>query len=122
MTVDSFDAVEFDAFFVSASQLLSTTQDEYSTDHVIGPGNYLYVLVVGVITAMAIISRVRDRDGGIRRLSEINMIAAMEKGLYLSCYSNVIRLTPPLNLYEDDMRSGLGIRDEVLEIADTHCQ
>ena len=49
------------------------------------------------------------------------MKAAMDKGLYLSFFSNVIRLTPPLNISEEDMRHGLAILDEVLEIADTHC-
>jgi len=47
--------------------------------------------------------------------------AAMERGLYLSYFSNIIRLTPPLNISEDDMRHGLGILDEVLEIADAEC-
>jgi len=46
------------------------------------------------------------------------MKAAMEKGLYLSFYNNIIRLTPPLNISEDDMRLGLSILDEVLDIAD----
>ena len=48
------------------------------------------------------------------------MNAAMDKGLYLSFYSNVIRLTPPLNISEEDMRTGLGILDEVLGIADSY--
>lgn len=46
------------------------------------------------------------------------MKAAMEKGLYLSFFSNVICLTPPLNISEEDMRHGLSVLDEVLEIAD----
>ncbi len=49
------------------------------------------------------------------------MKAAMDKGLYLSFFSNVIRLTPPLNITEEDMRHGLSVLDEVLEIADAHC-
>ncbi len=46
------------------------------------------------------------------------MKAAMDKGLYLSFYNNIIRLTPPLNISEDDMFLGLSILGEVLEIAD----
>lgn len=46
---------------------------------------------------------------------------AMEAGLYLSFFSNVIRLTPPLNISEDDMMHGLSILDRVLDIADRHC-
>ena len=49
------------------------------------------------------------------------MSAAMDRGLYLSFFSNIIRLTPPLNITEDDMRHGLAILDEVLEIADAAC-
>ncbi|SHM78863.1 taurine---2-oxoglutarate transaminase [Roseovarius litoreus] len=47
------------------------------------------------------------------------MKAAMEKGLYLSFYNNIVRLTPPLNISEHDMRHGLSILDEVLDIADS---
>ena len=43
---------------------------------------------------------------------------AMDAGLYLSYFSNVIRLTPPLNITEDDLRIGLEILDQTLEIAD----
>jgi taurine---2-oxoglutarate transaminase len=46
------------------------------------------------------------------------MASAMDEGLYLSFYSNVIRLTPPLNVSEADMRTGLEILDRTLEIAD----
>jgi len=46
------------------------------------------------------------------------MKVAMDKGLYLSFYNNIIRLTPPLNISEPDLRHGLAILDEVLEIAD----
>ena len=49
------------------------------------------------------------------------MKAAMDDGLYLSFFSNVIRLTPPLNVSEDDLRTGLGILDRTLEIADREC-
>ncbi|MEM7432125.1 MAG: aminotransferase class III-fold pyridoxal phosphate-dependent enzyme [Pseudomonadota bacterium] len=43
---------------------------------------------------------------------------AMQEGLYLSFFSNVIRLTPPLNISEHDIRIGLEILDRTLEIAD----
>ena len=43
---------------------------------------------------------------------------AMNAGLYLSYFSNVIRLTPPLNISEADLNTGLEILDGVLEIAD----
>ncbi len=43
---------------------------------------------------------------------------AMDQGLYLSFFSNVIRLTPPLNISEDDMMTGLEILDRTLDIAD----
>ena len=49
------------------------------------------------------------------------LAAAMDKGLYLSQFSGIVRLTPPLNISESDMRHGLGILDEVLEIADRAC-
>ncbi len=46
---------------------------------------------------------------------------AMREGLYLSFFSNVIRLTPPLNISEQDMLLGLEILDRTLEIADRAC-
>lgn len=46
---------------------------------------------------------------------------AMNRGLYLSFYSNVIRLTPPLNISEEDMMHGLEILDRTLDIADRNC-
>jgi len=49
------------------------------------------------------------------------MSTAIQKGLYLSFFSNVIRLTPPLNISEEDLMTGIGILDEVLEIADKEC-
>ena len=42
------------------------------------------------------------------------MADAMEKGLYLSFFSNVIRLTPPLNISQDDLMHGLDILRKVL--------
>lgn len=46
---------------------------------------------------------------------------AMDEGLYLSGFSNVIRLTPPLNISESDLRHGIEILDRTLDIADRHC-
>ncbi|TCL10155.1 taurine--2-oxoglutarate transaminase [Shimia isoporae] len=46
------------------------------------------------------------------------MAFAMNEGLYLSFFSNVIRLTPPLNISEEDLLHGLSILDRTLEIAD----
>jgi taurine--2-oxoglutarate transaminase len=52
-----------------------------------------------------------------------DMIAfAMNEGLYLSFFSNVIRLTPPLNISEPDLMHGLEILDRTLEIADAGTQ
>lgn len=49
------------------------------------------------------------------------MSFAMDAGLYLSFYSNIIRLTPPLNISEEDMMLGLEILDRTLDIADKYC-
>ena len=49
------------------------------------------------------------------------MAFAMDQGLYLSFFSNVIRLTPPLNISETDMMTGLQILDRTLDIADREC-
>ncbi|MEM7360879.1 MAG: aminotransferase class III-fold pyridoxal phosphate-dependent enzyme [Pseudomonadota bacterium] len=46
------------------------------------------------------------------------MAAAMKEGLYLAFFSNVIRLTPPLNISEEDLMLGIGILDQILHIAD----
>ncbi|MEM7214527.1 MAG: aminotransferase class III-fold pyridoxal phosphate-dependent enzyme [Pseudomonadota bacterium] len=46
------------------------------------------------------------------------MSFAMKEGLYLSFFSNVIRLTPPLNISQDEISTGLEILDRTLEIAD----
>jgi taurine--2-oxoglutarate transaminase len=48
------------------------------------------------------------------------MSHAMQNGLYLSFFSNVIRLTPPLNISEEDLMTGMGILDQTLEIADRY--
>ena len=42
------------------------------------------------------------------------MSDAMSQGLYLSFFSNVIRLTPPLNISKGDLMTGLDILDKVL--------
>ncbi len=46
---------------------------------------------------------------------------AMENGLFLSGFSNCIRLAPPLNISRDDLLSGLDILDDCLDIADNYC-
>jgi len=46
------------------------------------------------------------------------MAFAMNQGLYLSFFSNIIRLTPPLNISEKDLMHGLEILDRTLGIAD----
>ena len=43
---------------------------------------------------------------------------AMDEGLYLSFFSNVIRLTPPLNIAQQDLRFACDVLDRTLEIAD----
>lgn len=45
---------------------------------------------------------------------------AMEKGLYMAFFSNIVRLSPPLNISESDMLHGLEIIDQMLDIADQH--
>jgi len=46
------------------------------------------------------------------------MREAMDRGLYLSSYSNVVRLAPPLITSHSDLELGLGILDEVLSLVD----
>ena len=46
------------------------------------------------------------------------MAFAMKNGLYLSFFSNVIRLTPPLNITRADLETGMEILDRTLDIAD----
>ena len=48
------------------------------------------------------------------------MKAAMQEGLYLSSFSNVIRITPPLNISREDLQLGVNILDQVLSIADQY--
>ncbi|MFN2288177.1 MAG: BCCT family transporter [Chromatocurvus sp.] len=45
--------------------------------------NWLRVAVISFITAIALISVLRGLDGGIKRLSELNMVAAGALGLYI---------------------------------------
>ncbi len=45
---------------------------------------------------------------------------AMQEGLYLSTFSNVIRVTPPLNISHEDLKHGFEIMDRALEIADRY--
>lgn len=52
-------------------------------------------------------------------MSRINA-AAMAAGLYLSSFSNTVRITPPLVISEDDLRTGVEILDSVLSIADEY--
>jgi taurine--2-oxoglutarate transaminase len=46
--------------------------------------------------------------------------AAMDAGLYLSSFSNVVRLTPPLIIPPDELRLGVELLDGVLDLADRH--
>lgn len=52
-------------------------------------------------------------------MQEINK-AAMAKGLYLASNFNVLRLTPPLVIKDEEIDLALEILDEVLDIADVH--
>ena len=47
---------------------------------------------------------------------------SMENGLYLSFFSNVIRLTPPLNISRADISIGIEVIDQMLDIADRECR
>ena len=46
--------------------------------------------------------------------------AALEKGLYLFTHFNRVGITPPLVITRDELMEGLGILDEVLDIADEY--
>jgi taurine--2-oxoglutarate transaminase len=46
--------------------------------------------------------------------------AALEKGLYLFTHFNRVGITPPLVINRDELMEGLGILDEVLDIADEY--
>lgn len=45
---------------------------------------------------------------------------AMNEGLYLSAFSNVIRLTPPLNIAHEDLDFACDVLDRMLDLADAH--
>lgn len=45
---------------------------------------------------------------------------SMQQGLYLSTFSNVIRVTPPLNISHEDLTHGVDILDRALDIADKY--
>ena len=44
----------------------------------------------------------------------------MQEGLYLSTFSNVIRITPPLNISLEDLKHGIEIIDRALDITDSY--
>lgn len=46
--------------------------------------------------------------------------AAMEKGLYLSSHFNIMRLTPPLVIQDDEIDFALEVLDSALDNADKH--
>ena len=52
-------------------------------------------------------------------MSEITKFA-IQQGLYLSTFSNIIRVTPPLNISYDDLKLGVDILDKALEIGDSY--
>jgi len=75
------------------------------------------------------IELVRDRDsrtpyvpfaaeGAANNPMKDLILCARKRGLFLSSYSNLIRLAPPLIIQEDEIRYGLEILDEVLILAD----
>jgi taurine--2-oxoglutarate transaminase len=45
------------------------------------------------------------------------MAEAMQRGLYLSSFSNIIRIAPPLTITADDLDIGCDVLDEVLRVA-----
>ncbi len=49
------------------------------------------------------------------------LATAMDKGLYLSRFAGIVRLTRPLNISGATRRHGLGILDEAPEIAEREC-
>lgn len=57
------------------------------------------------------------RGEAAKPMSEITRFA-MQQGLYLSTFSNIIRITPPLNIDYKDLKHGVEILDQSLEIAD----
>lgn len=47
--------------------------------------------------------------------------AAMERGVYLFTHWNVLGITPPLVINEEELEEGLAVIDEALEVADGFC-
>jgi taurine---2-oxoglutarate transaminase len=47
--------------------------------------------------------------------------AALERGLFLNNTESILRIMPPLNIAEDDLRKGLEIVDGLLSIGDDVC-
>ncbi len=45
---------------------------------------------------------------------------SMDAGLYLSSFSNTIRLTPPLNVSADELQFACEVLDSTIEIADQY--
>jgi taurine--2-oxoglutarate transaminase len=43
---------------------------------------------------------------------------AMERGLFLNAHWNVVMVNPPLTIAETELRSGLAILDDCLDLAD----
>ena len=81
-----------DVLAVIATLFGLATSLGYGAEQITGGLSYLFgipgdaqvkIIVVSVITLMAMISLVRGLDGGIKRLSEINMIAAAILGGYV---------------------------------------
>lgn len=81
-----------DVLAVIATLFGLATSLGYGAEQITGGLSYLFgipgdaqvkIIVVGVITLMAMISLVRGLDGGIKRLSEINMFAAAILGGYV---------------------------------------
>ena len=52
----------------------------------------------------------------VARLSK----AALERGLYLMTYWNVVMVCPPLTITREEIDEGIGILDEALAVADEH--
>lgn len=85
---------------------------------------------LGLFCAIELVKNRDDRDplvpfaakGDAAAPMQTMMRFAMNEGLYLSYFSNVIRLTPPLNISEEDLRTGLEILDRTLDIADQECR
>ncbi|MEP9365908.1 aminotransferase class III-fold pyridoxal phosphate-dependent enzyme [Xanthobacter sp. VNH20] len=47
---------------------------------------------------------------------------AMEQGLYLSSFSNVLRITPPLNILREDLDFGCEVLDRAFELTDRYAE